>query len=319
MTDKVKALLLGLVEDLEKGKLTKIQQSDLLETLVSLTSSFRADEVDAAAPDVEESAADVASASGGGGASASASGGGGGGGGGGGASASASGGGGGGGGASASASASGGGGGGASASASASGGGGGGASASGGASGGGGGGASASGGGGGVGGAPVPVPVPAIGDALFGLDGKSWGRIVDQTKTAWILEDGRIAKKENEGKKWTFKHDGKEAFVVKLVLREAIRDGEDVGGFLVTYCVPVHKFALERFGHCSCNGTAIPESETHTLTYGELVDLAKKQVEPRCSFAKTTDPRLLEIYRKILLTNNKKELLKGSEKMREPW
>jgi len=253
MTDKVKALLLGLVEDLEKGKLTKIQQSDLLETLVSLTSSFRADEVDAAAPYVEESAADVA----GGGASAS-----------------------------------------------------------------GGGGASASGGGGGggcggVGGAPVPVP--AIGDALFGLDGKSWGRIVDQTKTAWILEDGRIAKKENEGKKWTFKHDGKEAFVVKLVLREAIRDGEDVGGFLVTYCVPVHKFALERFGHCSCNGTAIPESETHTLTYGELVDLAKKKVEPRCSFAKTTDPRLLEIYRKILLTNNKKELLKGSEKMREPW
>jgi len=314
MTDKVKALLLGLVEDLEKGKLTKIQQSDLLETLVSLTSSFRADEVDAAAPDVEESAADVASASGGGGASASASGGGGGGGG---ASASASGGGGGGG---ASASASGGGGGGASASAS--GGGGGGASASGGGGGGGGASASASGGGGGGGGGGVggaPVPVPAIGDALFGLDGKSWGRIVDQTKTAWILEDGRIAKKENEGKKWTFKHDGKEAFVVKLVLREAIRDGEDVGGFLVTYCVPVHKFALERFGHCSCNGTAIPESETHTLTYGELVDLAKKQVEPRCSFAKTKDPRLLEIYRKILLTKNKKELLKGSEKMSEPW
>jgi hypothetical protein len=171
-------------------------------------------------------------------------------------------------------------------------------------------------GGGGGGGA---VPVPAIGDELFGLDNKSWGRILDQTKTAWILEGGRIAKKENEGKKWTFKHDGKKAFEVKLVLREERVDGYDVSGYLVTYCIPIHKFALENFGHCSCNGTDIPESETHTLTYDELVNLAKKKADPRGWYAITTDPQVLEIYRKILLTNNKKELLKGSEKMRKPW
>jgi hypothetical protein len=239
MTDKVKALLLGLVEDLDKGKLTATQQRDLAETLVSLKSSFYAEEVDPAAFDVPESAADLTSGV-------------------------------------------------------------------------------ASTSGYDCIATDVPdvlsVPVPAIGDELFGLDHKSWGRIVDQTKTAWILEGGRIAKKENEGKKWTFKHDGEMAFVVKLVLREAIVVDYDVDGYLVTYCVPVHKFALEMFGHCSCNDTDIPESETHTLTYDELVNLAKKKADIR-ELAITTDPQLLEIYSKILLTNNKKELLKGSKKM----
>jgi hypothetical protein len=232
------------VEDLDKGKLTATQQRDLAETLVSLKSSFYAEEVDPAAFDVPESAADLTSGV-------------------------------------------------------------------------------ASTSGRDCIATDVPatdatdvlsVPVPAIGDKLFGLDHKSWGRIVDQTKKAWILEDGRIAKKENEGKKWTFKHDGEMAFVVKLVLREARVVDYDVDGYLVTYCVPVHKFALEIFSHCSCYGTDIPESETHTLTYDELVNLAKKKADIR-ELAITTDPQLLEIYRKILLTNNKKELLKGSKKM----
>lgn len=43
-----------------------------------------------------------------------------------------------------------------------------------------------------------------IGSTIQGMDGKVWGKVVDDNDTVWKLESGRIAKKMNEGVAWQF-------------------------------------------------------------------------------------------------------------------
>merc|ERR1712139_217064 len=56
----------------------------------------------------------------------------------------------------------------------------------------------------------VPVtassgPAWGVGANIRGLaDGELWGRVVDEQSKCWVLESGRIAKKETEGWKWQF-------------------------------------------------------------------------------------------------------------------
>ena len=106
---------------------------------------------------------------------------------------------------------------------------------------------------------------------------------------------------------------------VKLVIRAVTSEGWSVEGYLLTYYN--HKFALEPFSHCSCGGTEIPESNTHTLSYKDLVYYAKHKIDinPSLYYGDKISPNLLEIYRQILETENKRKLLCHSEKMREPW
>jgi len=106
---------------------------------------------------------------------------------------------------------------------------------------------------------------------------------------------------------------------VKLVIRAVTSEDWSVKGYLLTYYN--HKFALEPFSHCSCDGTEIPERNTHTLSYKDLVYYAKHKIDinPSLYYGDKISPDLLEIYRQILETENKRELLYDSKKMREPW
>jgi len=43
-----------------------------------------------------------------------------------------------------------------------------------------------------------------VGNVIFGIDGSKWGTVVGDEGRAWKLDNGRIAKKETEGERWTW-------------------------------------------------------------------------------------------------------------------
>lgn len=48
-----------------------------------------------------------------------------------------------------------------------------------------------------------------VGAIIQGLDGRDWGRVVEDEGDVWLLESGRIAKKETEGYRWRWAPTGK--------------------------------------------------------------------------------------------------------------
>lgn len=41
-----------------------------------------------------------------------------------------------------------------------------------------------------------------VGACIRGLNGELWGRVTEEQDGVWLLESGRVAKKETQGVKW---------------------------------------------------------------------------------------------------------------------